>query len=364
MNFGLFFAFQVVPDTGAALDEPYRDMLDCLPRAEELGYTSAFLASHHVQPDGWTPSPLLALAAAAARTERMRLGTGALLVPMYAPFKLAEDVAVLDNLSGGRVVLGVAPGYVSEEFLAHNVPREERVARMEEALDLLQAAWTQEHFSFHGRFFAVEPETTLTPKPLQQPHPPIWYAVSAPGSLRRAARRSCVLLPSPRHELFELVEHFRVYEEACAAAGFEPTERPVIREVFVAETQERAEELAAPGIEYLFRELYGAKSAQGERQLRTDSGELITDKRQVDFESLKNRFVIGDPDYAIAQIERYRAELGMTELICWMHVPGVTGEEAMRSVELFAREVMPAFLRGGKRPTRRAEPSAGSPSGT
>ena len=144
MKFGLFFAFQVVPGDGVPLDRPYRDMLDCLPRAEELGYESVFVASHHVQPDGWCPSPLLALAAAAARTERMRLGTGALLVPLYAPFKLAEDVAVLDNLSGGRVVLGVAPGYVSEEFEAHGVPREERVARTEETLDLLQAAWTEE----------------------------------------------------------------------------------------------------------------------------------------------------------------------------------------------------------------------------
>src|SRR5438445_5554777 len=174
MNFGLFFAFQVVPGAGVPLYEPYRDMLDCLPRAEELGYESAFVASHHVQPDGWCPSPLLALSAAAARTERMRLGTGAILVPLYTPFKLAEDVAVLDHLSGGRVVLGVAPGYVSEEFLAHGVPRAERVARLEETLDLLQAAWTQERFSFRGRHYAVEPETTLTPRPLQRPHPPIW----------------------------------------------------------------------------------------------------------------------------------------------------------------------------------------------
>jgi alkanesulfonate monooxygenase SsuD/methylene tetrahydromethanopterin reductase-like flavin-dependent oxidoreductase (luciferase family) len=201
---------------------------------------------------------------------------------------------------------------------------------MEETLDLLQAAWTEDRYS-------------LTPRPLQEPHPPIWYAVSAPGSLRRAAERGCVLLPSPRHELFELAEHLRVYDEACAAAGFVPRERPVIREVFVAESHERAEALAAPGIEYLFRELYGARSAQGERPLRTDSGELITDKRQVDFESLKNRFIIGDPDHAIRQIERYRDELGSTELICWMHVPGVSGEDAMRSAELFAREVMPAF---------------------
>jgi alkanesulfonate monooxygenase SsuD/methylene tetrahydromethanopterin reductase-like flavin-dependent oxidoreductase (luciferase family) len=330
LRFGLFFAFQVIPGRGVSFADPYRDMLSCLPRAEELGYSSVFVASHHVQPDGWCPSPLVALGAAAGVTEQMRLGTGALLVPLYAPFKLAEDVAVLDNISGGRVVLGVAPGYVSEEFQAHGVPRDERVQRMEEALDLLQAAWTQDRFS-------------LMPKPIQKPHPPIWYGVSAAPSLRRAARRGCALLTSPRHELFELKEHFRIYDEAAAEAGIQVAERPVIREVFVAESHERAEELAAPGIEYLFRELYGAKSAQGERPLRTDSGELITDKRQVDFEALKNRFVIGDPAYAIGQIERYRDELGATELICWMHVPGASGEEAMRSVELFAREVIPAF---------------------
>src|SRR5262249_25446876 len=159
-----------------------------------------------------------------------------------------------------------------------DIPREERVRRMEETLDLLQEAWAE--------------GASLMPKPIQQPHPPIWYGVSAAPSLRRAARRGSALLASPRHELAELKEHFRIYDEAAAEAGVDVVDRPVIREVFVAESRERAEELAAPGIEYLFRELYGARSAQGERPLRTDSGELITDKRQVDFEALKNRFVI------------------------------------------------------------------------
>jgi alkanesulfonate monooxygenase SsuD/methylene tetrahydromethanopterin reductase-like flavin-dependent oxidoreductase (luciferase family) len=345
MRFGLFFAFQIIPGQPTSLQEPYRDMLECLPRAEELGYASVFTASHHVQPDGWCPSPLLPLAAATAVTERMRIGTGVLLVPLYAPLKLAEDVAVLDSLSGGRFVLGVGPGYVSEEFLAHGVPREERISRMEEALDLMQLAWTEERFSFRGRFYTVVPEAALSPRPVQKPHPPIWYGVSGPKSLRRAAKRQAVLVSSPRHELSELKEHFRIYEEAAAETGFVSGERPVIREVFIADKHEKAEELAAPGIEYLFRELYGAKSAEGERELRTDAGELVTDKHQVDFESLRNRFVIGDPDYAIRQIERYRDELGATEILCWMHVPGVSGKDAMRSVELFAREVMPAFAR-------------------
>ncbi len=283
------------------------------------------------------------MAGAAAVTERMRIGTAVLLVPLYAPMKLAEDVAVIDNLSNGRFVLGVAPGYVSEEFQAHDVPRQERHARFEEALDLMQAAWTNERFSFAGRFYRVQPETQLTPSPVQRPHPPIWYGVSGPRSLRRAARRRATLIASPRHGLAELKEHYSIYEQEAAEIGFEITERPLIREVFVADSQQEAEEIAAPAVDYLFRELYGAKSAAGERELRTDSGEAVTAKEMVNFEHFKSRYIIGDPDYACREIERYRKELQTTELISWMHLPGLPGDVALRSVELFARAVMPAF---------------------
>lgn len=342
MRFGLLFGHQVPPDSGIAWPDTYRDMLRCLPRAEELGYESMLQVSHHVQKDGFCPAPLVAVAAAAAVTERMRVGTGVLLVPLYPPLRLAEDVAVLDNLSNGRFTLGVAPGYVQEEFDAHGVPREERTGRFEEALDLMIEAWTRPRFSFSGKFYRV-PECTVTPKPVQQPYPPIWYGVSAPSSIRRAARRRAVLIASPRHGLAELQEHYRIYEEAAREAGWTPTERPVIRSLFVAETQAEAERIAAPAVDYLFRELYGAKSAQGQRVLRNDDGTVITDPGAVSFETFRKRYVIGTPDFACREIERYRDELGATEILCWMHMAGIRGEDAARSMELFAREVMPAF---------------------
>jgi alkanesulfonate monooxygenase SsuD/methylene tetrahydromethanopterin reductase-like flavin-dependent oxidoreductase (luciferase family) len=345
MKFGLLFAFQNPPDLGIPSQDPYQDMLRCLPAAEEMGYSSAFCVSHHVQPDGLCPSPMVAMAGAAAVTERMRIGTGILLVPLYAPVKLAEDVAVLDNLSNGRFVLGVAPGYVAEEFAAHGVRREERHGRFEEALDLMQMAWSEERFSFSGRYYSVQPETEVTPKPVQRPHPPIWYGVSGPKSLRRAVRRRATLVCSPRHGLAELKQHYEIYENEAASEGFEIPERPLMREVFVAETRERAEEIAAPAVNYLFRELYGAKSAAGERVLRTDSGERVTVKEMVDFEHFKSRYIIGEPEYVRGEVERYERELGTTELICWMHLPGLPGDVVMRSVELFAREVIPAFAK-------------------
>ncbi len=342
MKFGLLFSHQVPPASGLDWQTPYRDMLECLPRAEALGYSSSFQVSHHAQKDGLCPGPLIACAAAATVTKRMRIGTGVLLVPLYAPLKLAEDVAVLDTLSGGRFVFGVAPGYVAAEFEAHGIPREERVGRFEEALDLMTRAWTEDTFSFDGTYYQV-PETRLTPKPAQSPHPPIWYGVSAKASLRRAARRRAVQIMSPRHGPEELIEHFKPYEDEAAKLGWTIPERPIIRSVFVAPTMKEAEAIAAPALNYLFTELYGAASAAGDRVLRAADGSAITDKDQVGFDNFKNRYIIGDPKFAIEQLELYRDAVDPSEVVCWMHLPGISGADAMRSVELFAAEVMPHF---------------------
>ena len=342
MKFGLTFSLQVPPGTGVPWQQPYREMLDCLPRAEALGYSSAFLVSHHAQKDGLCPGPLIACAGAASVTQTMRIGTGVLLVPLYAPLKLAEDIAVLGNLAGGRFVFGVAPGYVAAEFDAHGIPRDERIGRFEESLDLMTLAWTAETFEFDGRYYKV-PETRLTPKPAQNPHPPIWYGVSAPGSLRRAARRRAIQIMSPRHGAEELIQHYVPYEAEAEKLGWTIPERPIMRSVFVAESQEKAEAIAAPALNYLFTELYGAASAAGERVLRAADGSVITDKDQVGFENFKNRYIIGNPDFAIEQLRHYQEAVNPTEVVCWMHLPGISGEDAMRSVELFAREVMPAF---------------------
>ena len=342
MKFGLLFSQQVPPGSGMAWREPYDDMLGCLPVAEDLGYDSCFMVSHHAQKDGLCPGPLIACAGAAAVTSHMRIGTGVLLVPMYAPLKLAEDIAVLDNLSGGRFVFGVAPGYVAAEFEAHGIPRDERTGRFEEALDLMIRAWTEDWFSFDGKYYQV-PRTQLTPKPAQSPYPPIWYGVSAKSSLRRAARRHAVQIMSPRHGPEELIEHFKPYEEEAAKIGWTIPERPIIRSVYIAKTRKQAEEIAAPALNYLFTELYGAASASGDRVLRAADGSIITDKHQVGFDNFKNRYIIGDPDFAIEQLSLYRDAVRPTEVVCWMHLPGIRGADAMRSVELFAREVMPHF---------------------
>ncbi len=343
MKFGLLFTFQLPPSCGISWHEPYQDMLACLPRAEALGYESMYLATHHAKTDGLCPGPMPTLGAAAAVTRTMKLGTAVLLVPMYAPLKLAEDIAVLDNICEGRFVFGVAPGYVAEEFAAHGIPREERVGRFEESLDLMIEAWTKDEFEFNGKYFRV-PRTVMTPKPVQKPYPQLWYGVSAKSSLRRAAKRHAIQIMSPRHGVAELKEHYAPYEAAAREIGWTIPARPIIRQVFVAPTMRQAEVVAAPAIEHLYREVYGRASAAGDRSLRNDDGSVITDHQQVSFDTFKQRYIVGTPEFAIQEIAKYKAGLGCTEMVCWMHMPGIRGKDAMGSVELFAKEVMPHFV--------------------
>jgi probable F420-dependent oxidoreductase len=346
MRFGLTFGFVTPPGGALTWQDCARELIESAPLVEEMGFDSLHCIEHHFQPDGHNPSPLMTLAAAAAVTERIRLVTNILLVSLYNPVKLAEDVAVLDNLSGGRFTFGVAPGYVTDEFAGLMVPYEERFKRFEEALDIMQAAWTQETFSYDGKFFQI-PETRLSPKPVQEPHPPIWYGVSGPRLLRRAAKRHCILSASPRHTESELKEHFAAYEAHAQEFGYEPPERPVMRGAFIAETREKAEEIAGPAITHLFRELYGKRSAAGERALKSDTGELIEDADTVSFETFKGRYIVGTPDDAIEVVTRLRDEIGTTELVLWNHMPGVKSELAMESAQLFAREVIPVFKDAG-----------------
>ena len=342
MKFGLLFAYQTPPKKNIKWSEPYQDMLKCLPYAEELGFNSAFQASHHSQSDGFCPSPLVAMAGAAAVTKKIKIGTAVLLVPLYSPLKLAEDVAVIDNLSNGRFTFGVAPGYVTEEFIAHGIPRDERSSRFEEALDLMQLAWKGEPFEFNGKHYHI-PEAQVTPTPVQFPHPPIWYGVSAKSALKNAARRQCVQVMSPRHGIHELKAHYKPYEEEAKNLNWIPPERPVIRQVFVAETTKKAEAIASPAVDYLYRNLYGAASASGDRVLRNDSGEVIQQTDEVAYRTFKERYIIGNPELAIQKIMEYQNVLKPSEMICWMHMPGINGEDAMNSMKLFAKEVMPEF---------------------
>jgi alkanesulfonate monooxygenase SsuD/methylene tetrahydromethanopterin reductase-like flavin-dependent oxidoreductase (luciferase family) len=332
--------FSFIFEEGQSHLSTFDEMNTIVPLAEELGYSSFHTTEHHFQWNGWAPSPLMVLAKAAGLTTSMRLATNIMTLPLYNPLRLVEDLATLDNLSNGRLTIGVAPGYASEEQHAYNIPMSERFGRFEEILDIIQLAWTGEPFEWQGRYYSLGP-MQLVPKPVQQKLP-IWYGVSGPKLLQRAADRRVPVTASPRHTADELKQHFARYEEAAAQKGYVPEERPVIREVFVAPTTEEAERIAGPAIMNMFS-LYGKKSAEGERALSNDSGELIEDAALVSFRTFSSRYIVGDPESCIEQLRRFDAEIAPTELVCRMQMPGISTPDFERSVRLFAGEVMPAF---------------------
>jgi probable F420-dependent oxidoreductase len=342
MRFGVNFGMVTPAGSGQTWQMAVQDLLRIAPVIEDLGYDSLHLTEHHFQPDGHNPSPLMVLAAVAGVTSRITLGTNILLLPLYNPVKLAEDIAVLDNISGGRLTVGVAPGYIPEEFAGLMVPYAERVGRFEESLNILQAAWTQETFEYDGKYFQIPP-TRLTPKPVQKPHPPLWYGVSGPRLLRRAAERGASFVGSPRHSVDELVEHLGIYRAAAEAVHYQPDQIPIMRGVYIAESAEKAEAIAGPAITHLFRELYGKNSASGARKLTNDKGELVEDQQTVDFQTFKDRYLIGAPEDVIPKIHLLQERVGMTELSCWTQLPGITGDQVLSSTTLFANEVMPEF---------------------
>ena len=198
MKFGLMYDFRNPEPWRRPFPELYRATLDQIARVDELGYDNVWLTEHHFVDDGYNPSVLTAAAAIAARTSRIRIGSFVLLMPFHDPVRVAEDCAAVDIWSNGRFDFGVGQGYRAEEFAALCIPREERSARLAEGVDLIKRLWTEDRVSFAGRFSQVE-GLTLSPKPVQKPHPPIWIGAAHRES-RRARRAS--RLPSARHRQY------------------------------------------------------------------------------------------------------------------------------------------------------------------
>lgn len=341
MRFGIGpYTMQLPPGSGKTHADLYREMLEQIVVAEELGFESAWLAEHHFLEDGICPSLLVTAAAMAARTSRMKIVTGMYLLPLYRPVQSAEDVAVLDNIAAGRLIFGVAAGYRPEEFAGRGEERSGREKRMEEQLEIMIKAWTTDSFSFTGRYYQIQ-NLSVAPKPHQKPHPPIWFGASTKGGFRRAAKWGSALVASPRHHLNELKEHYRIYREFLREYGKEAMAVPVIREVYVAETMAKAEEEAKGGIMYLHAGMYGKWA--GVRPLRDDRGELVKDPATVTFEAHRERFIIGTPDHCVREIEKYQKELGMDYLVCWMQFPGGDPQKTLKSMRLFVKEVIPHF---------------------
>ena len=312
----------------------YRDALEEVVRAEDLGFDSVWMEEHHSVTDHYWPSPLPVLAGFATRTSRMRLGTDILVAPFYHPVRLAEDAAMLDVMSGGRFVLGIAIGYKPDEFALYGAALEKRGARFEEQLAVMKALWTQDRVAFHGTYYTVDGR--LEPRPVTRPHPPVWIGGWGDITLRRAATLADNWVPGPTADLARLLAGKQRFIANRRAAGRTDalTEWPLTRDVIIADTDREARELAEKHIMISYRKEY----AGGWRHPFIDAS-IATDLDAL----MKDRFLIGGPDQVVRALKPFVSEYGMTHLICRVFFPGMPHRHIMRELELIAKEVRPAF---------------------
>ncbi|MBI4269640.1 MAG: hypothetical protein A3I17_10620 [Candidatus Rokubacteria bacterium RIFCSPLOWO2_02_FULL_72_37] len=311
----------------------YPEALEEVTRAEELGFASVWMEEHHSVANHYWPSPFTVLAGFATRTSRVTLGTDIAVAAFYHPVRLAEDVALLDVMSNGRAVLGIALGYKPDEFALYGVDLARRGARFEEQLAIVKGLWTQDRVSFKGTYYTVEGR--LEPRPVRRPHPPLWIGGWGDLTLRRAATLGDNWIPGPTADLARLLAGKRQFLGNLEAAGRPtPTEWPLTRDVIIADTDARARELAEEHIMVAYRKEYagGWRHPFIDASIATDLDKLMAD-----------RFVIGGPDQCVRQIRRFVEQYGMTHLICRTFFPGMPHAHIMRELELLAREVMPAF---------------------
>jgi alkanesulfonate monooxygenase SsuD/methylene tetrahydromethanopterin reductase-like flavin-dependent oxidoreductase (luciferase family) len=299
-------------DRSVPLHSVYEAALDRFSIMDEAGYDAVWLAEHHFSSFSVCPSVHMMGTMAAARTKRLRIGTAVSLAPFYNPLRLAEEVALLDVLSGGRVNWGAGRGFERSEFAAFGIPGEESAARFHETVDIVLQAWTSQRLTYQGRFYQYDGVEVL-PKPLQAPHPPVWMAASSTPAIEWAASQGHSILMDPHASRADLIRKRRHYAAKLMEAGYSDAGRtiPMSRLVAVDETQEKARAVAKRAAEWMTASYVGPQHTGNVRQgpPRDFGG-----KDPIDF-YLDDVMIHGTAESVAEQIQSFAGEIGMTYLM-------------------------------------------------
>lgn len=360
MKFDLIFEMATdEPDNRRTVQRVYHEALEEIELAEEMGFTTAWETEHHfLREFSHSTAPEVFLAAASQRTRKLRLGHGCVLLPhgFNHPIRVAERAAVLDIMSDGRVELGTARSSEFEQGGFDIDPRDTRV-QWQEAITAIPQMWRDEEFSFEGEFLNVPPRHVL-PKPVQDPHPPLWLACTSPESWRIAGLNGVGALGfSHFADAAELRERIATYHEGVAQAtpaGETVNSRVAVSSmVHCADDGDQARAEAYDAIAWIilntFRLLSPKAKEGGWGGLTPEVAktmQAMEDKAPEMYQRLnaQNAIIVGDPEECIDKIRTYEA-LGVDHLICHMSFRGLAHEKTMHAMELFGKYVIPAFER-------------------
>ena len=363
MKFGLFI---LMPqrDGEKPVHVAAAEAIDQIRVAEDLGFDIAWFAEHHFSNYSLVPSPLTMAAHVAGLTKRIRLGTGVIVTPLYEPMRLLEDIAFVDQLSGGRLVVGLGSGYQEHECERFGVNLDDSRAMLGEMIDLIEKAYTERTFSHDGAFYKVPP-TSFSVLPLQKPYPELFLAgLTRDEAIQtRMARTGIVPFISAQWKpASEVLETRRQIEGYYRAVGRDPAALRLAVQRFVYVTEDAGDALAAA--EHL---RYTYRIAHGFRMGPMDFDGHIIDSKPVSGEptlaEIAERAIIGDPEKCARQLIDEVRTLGPEHISCVMQFGGLTGAQVMRSMELLGGKVIPAMERelgdlatyGGKQAGQAAE---------
>ena len=333
MKLGLSLSGLLQDTSDANMVERFRDVLDLVRIGRSLGFEYIYTGHHYLSHPYQMMQPLPAMARIAAETGEMDLLT-TILMPHQNPVRLAEEVATLDVITNGHIIIAPALGYREEEYEAFGVTHEDRLARMLEGMELMRLLWTGDEVTFHGRFTSVT-GVHLGMKPVQRPHPRMWMTANGDGMVRRIGRMGAVWYLNPHASFDTLARQVAMYKAERAEAGHPPVDvLPMSRETFVAETREQAFAVARPFLEgkYQTYASWGQdKALPGNESFERPFEELAA-----------GRFIIGGPDDVIADLIRFR-DIGVTHASLRFGWPGTPKEVVEGAIRLAAKEVLPAL---------------------
>ena len=339
MNFGAFFL-----SGSPAREDPsavFARLEEYIVLAEELGYDSVWFAEHHFSNYGYIPNPLLLATRAAAITERVRIGTAVLVLPFWHPLRVAEDIALTDHLTGGRLEVGVARGYQPFEFRRFGLTFDQARARTDESLEILLRALTGEAFEWSSEQFEI-PETTVLPAPLQQPRPPIWLAAHTPESFDLAARLGLnAFTTNSGRPLATLEEAWNAYQDALTKYPDAPRVLGVQAQICVAPTDEEA---AAQAEHFLYQTRQATALRSGTEQVVSGVSAPLPFEGEASLEEVfEERTLSGNPDIVARKLEAYASVADIDQLNCVFQVGSMDPELVRQSMTMFASEVAPHF---------------------
>jgi alkanesulfonate monooxygenase SsuD/methylene tetrahydromethanopterin reductase-like flavin-dependent oxidoreductase (luciferase family) len=337
VKIGLFHTVQW-PE-GTTQVQRYNEAVRQAVLADELGFDSVWFTEHHFFRHGIVSDSLIMLAHLAARASTVRLGTAVSVLPLHNPVRLAESAAMVDLLSGGRLELGIGRGYQPPEFRGFGLDITEKEERFQEACEVLVRCWTEETLTHEGKFWQFF-EASPQPHPLQQPHPPLWYATESSDGMRMCAERNWgILLPQGR-SLATVADQMTRYDAALASAGGTAADRRVYlaRALYTAASDEQARD-EAEGPYWSFQQLANrlAGRPEGWQQdvsLPSSAGPFALDG------PINDSVIFGSPDTCISVLRKIY-ELGVDAVMLFVHLGELSDQQITDSLRLFGREVLP-----------------------